>query len=61
MIRLARFLILQALRRLGVTLARPEQGRIPARRSLSFYFREYPGSGLPKLGVISITNNVGPI
>ena len=59
MIRLARFLILQALRCLGVTLARPEQGRIPARRSLSFYSHEYPRSGLPRLGAISIMNNVG--
>ena len=60
MIRLARFLILQVLRRLGVTLARPERGRIPARRSLLFYYCEYPGSRLPRLGMISIMNNVGP-
>ena len=60
MIRLARFLLLQALRHLGVTLALPERGRIPAHRSLSFYYHEYPGSGLPRLGGISIMNIVGP-
>ena len=60
MICLTRFLIFQALCHLGMTLARPEQGRIPTRRSLSFCFREYPESGLPRLGAIFIMNNVGP-
>ena len=60
MIRLARFLVLQALRRLGVTLAHPERGRIPALRSLLFCSREYLGSGLLTLGTISIMNNIGP-
>ena len=60
MIRLARFLVLQVLRRLGVTLARPEQGCIPACRSLSFCSREYPESRLPRLGAISIMNIVDP-
>ena len=31
-----------------------------ARRSLSFYPHKYPGSGLPRLGEIFMTNNVGP-
>ena len=60
MILLARFLVLQALRRLVVTLARPERGRIRTRRSLSFYLCEYPGSRLLRLGVIFIINNVVP-
>ena len=49
MIRLVRFLVLQELRRLDMTLARPEWGRILARRSLSFYYHEYPELGLPRL------------
>ena len=61
MIRLARLLVLQALRRLGLTLARLERGHIPAHRSLSFCLCKYPGLGLPRLGAISITNNVGSI
>ena len=60
MIHLAIFLVLQVLHRLGVTLAHPEQGRIPARKSLSFYSCEYLESGLPRLRVIFIMNNVGP-
>ena len=60
MIRLAQFLVLQAFHHLDVTLAHSEQGRIPARGSLSFCFCEYPGSRLPKLGVILTMNNVGP-
>ena len=60
MIRLDRFLVLQALHRLGVTLAYPKGGRIPARRLLLFWFHEYPGSGLPRVEVIFIMNNMGP-
>ena len=60
MIRLAQFLVLQALRHLGMTLAHPKRGRIPAHKSLSFCSYEYPGSGLLRLGIISITNSMGP-
>ena len=60
MISLGRFLVLQALRCLGVTLARSERSHIPALRSLMFYFLEYLGLGLSKLGAIFITNNMGP-
>ena len=60
MIRLARFLVLQPLRRLGVTLGRPERGRISTLRLLSFYFCEYLRLGLLRIGVISIMKNMGP-
>ena len=58
MIRLAQFLVLQVLHRhrLGVTLARPEQDRIPAYRSLSFWICEYLRSELSRLGIISTMN-----